>query len=206
MGLQDKKKKLQNFERISRICFWGLLLISVVAAFTPIPGTVVRIVSVGTSWLFLFGNVIRYRVEFHKHHAGLWCFCILCMAFVVFCTVWPYLTLKICSVWLVYGYYLTGRMLMQGGIRRQSILFCLYSCCTITASICSKHVVVTGFVLALQLTMLLRLADPALHMVAIRHRDKRLQKGEEITSDKVGLLRKILFGQNGRLELPGVER
>lgn len=206
MGLQDKRTKIQNFEQNSRRYLCGVFIIFVATALVPIPETVVRIMSVGTSCLVLLGNIIRYRIEFGKHHVGLWCFYLVCVLIVVSCAVWPYLTLKICSVWTIYVYYLTGRKIMQGRIRRQSVLFCLCSCCTITASMCSKHVVVTGLVWALQFVILLRLADPALYMIAARHRDKRLQKGEEIAPDNVGFLRKIFFGQNGKLEIPGMER
>ena len=118
MGMQGKRENLQKLERISRGCLCGLLLISVAAAFLPIPELPVRIVSVVTSCLFLLGNVIRYRMDFGKHHAGLWCFCILCMSLMISCVVWPCMTLKICSVWVICGYYLTGRIIRQEGVRR----------------------------------------------------------------------------------------
>ena len=204
--MQDKRKKVKNPERISRWCLYGMFLISVATAFVPIPEMARRIISVGTSCLFLLGNVMRYRTKFGKHHIGLWCFCVLCMLSVVACMIWSYVTLRICSIWAIYGYYLTGSVLMQGCIRRQSILFFLCSCCVITVSICLKHAAMTGLFLVLQILLLLRVANPALHMIATRHRDKRMEKGEERNPNNVNIMRKILFGQNGRFEIPGIER
>lgn len=201
MDMPDKKVKKKNI--LSKINYAGLgiMLISImISAFWPVPKIVVDFIMVLCSSAIYIGSLLLYKMEKGHFHIALICLCGISIIFLLLQIFFPSNQLAIIGVLWIYLYLILHNRLMHGKFDFKLIIF-------FSVAFIGKFVkqffsgAGASVIIALsQILFLLRLLNPSLSKIAEDHKRNRLAIiGEE--TQEVSLLRKILFGKNGKLEL-----
>lgn len=203
MVMQDKNKRLDT---ITKYCFFILLFGYMILSLFKIPMYVINIITGITSCVLYITILIRYNLNHEKMHNGLLLLGILCITASIFSMIIQnkYMGL-ICTVF-VYIFYLFNQKLMTGKWNKFLIFFDSFVIISSLLSIYFNNKLITVLFLIIEFIIYARVINQLMFNIGMKRKQQLEESGfTKEDEKKVSLIRRILFGRTGKLDLTIVE-
>ena len=203
MVMQDKIKLL---DKMRNICFFIVIFGTMILSMFHVPLLVMNILSSICSSVLYCIILLRYQLTQEKMHKGLLILgiiCILC-SFIGITSSNPYV--GILRTVLVYIFYIFNQKLLSGTWNKFMIFFGTFITISSILSIYFDNKWITGLFIVVELILYGRILNTIMTKIGMNKKKKLEEQGfTNEDAKKVPLIRRILFGRTGKLDLSIVE-
>ena len=203
MVTQDKNKLL---DKISNYCFFVLVFGFTILSMLNVPLIIVNIVSTIASCILYITILMRYKLNYEKMHKGLLCLGIICIIGSIFGAFVDNQYISILCSSFVYIFYIYNQKLTTNQWNKFLIFFGSFVVLSSILSIYFDNKWITGLFVIIELIVYGRILNRFMTSLGMKRKRKLEAEGfTEEDAKKVPLIRKILFGKTGKLDLSIVE-
>ena len=197
--MQDKQKLIKKLNVYSLVVlFFGTIILSML----NVPTLAINLVSFFASSVLYSTIILEYKLNYHKIHIPLTILGISCMVLQLINVFAPNKVLSLIVTMSIYAYYIYYHKLITGEINKSLVFFGVLICGSSFLGIFFHNKIMTGIFLAIEVLIYLKLSDKMFASIAYKRKAKLDKAGfTDEDAKKVPLIRRILFGGTGKLDL-----
>lgn len=203
MVMQDKR---QTVKKLSNYCLFMLIVGYMILTMLNVPTLLIKIVMATSSCGLYLTILMQYKLDYDKIHKKLLLLGIICMAAQLFSTTLHNRYVSIISMIFVYIFYNYNYKLRQNKWNKSLILFgVLVTTCSVLSIYFNNKWINFAFVI-IDLLIYGKFLNRIMNDIGMKRKKQLEEQGfTEEDAKKVPLIRKILFGKTGKLDLSIVE-
>ncbi len=203
MEWQDKEKSLSKVSNWSFALILLQVILQSIIGYPMVISNIISIVLTATVYVTILFRVYLRKNTIPKTLVLLFIVCCLLMGIRYFTE--TNIVLSVISLLTLYTYFIYGQYILTGEFSKTLLVFGCVSLCIYLVTFYVENTVVTTIVLFIQLGFVMRIFNPTLNKMAEHKKQKRLRDEKENGKKEVSLIRRILFGKSGKLDLSILE-
>lgn len=203
MDMQDKSKML---DKITNYCLFILIFGYMILSIFKVPIEIINIISSITSCILYTTILMRYKLKKGTIHKGLLFLGIICILAQFIGLTSSNRYFGILSTVFVYIFYIYNQKLLTGKWNKFFIFFGTFVVISSTLSIYFDNKLITGLFLIIEFVIYGKILNQIMYDIGMKRKNKLEKEGfTKEDEQKVSLIRRILFGRTGKLDLSLVE-
>lgn len=197
--MQDKKKLIKKMNLYSLlVLFIGTMVLSLL----NVPVMIINLVSFVASCVLYASILIEYKMTYHKYHKLLTFLGILCMVLQFSSLFYHNKVLSLIISMSIYAYYLYYSKLTTGQLNKTLLFFGVLICGSSFLGLFFHNKFMTAIFLGVEALVYLKLSNKLFTSIANKKKARLEREGfTDEDAKKVPLIRRILFGKTGKLDL-----